>query len=416
MTHRAPLLAALLASGAIGCVTGSDEPETSPYPALTVTGTVLDVRGDAPIEGAHVLVWNGWDTGSAFTGADGTFTLTVDGSDGASWIRITDAAYRPYQTTMTVNSTSHDAGTRRIMSKDEVLFSTFEGNVYMVRVGGDGSLVDVATSADSESSPCRSESGLTVRWANGTTRQVFEAAWNGSGATDVWTAPGTAGILGISWAPRATFVWTNDGGTDAVVMAGEPSGVGTNFSYDWPGIEPDASPEAFGYFGPQPIEGNMLAFVEGGGVYTAFPYFTNTFLVPEKISSTTTGDDFPSWSPLRADGTLDLAFRRSDAVYTTRVSASGHANVWSSAALLTGGGGSDPNYTDVAWAPETAGADDRLVLVVNPIGGAGGSSFGNGDLVLVSWDHETKTITGGPTLLYDASAAGAGLAARVSWR
>lgn len=415
MAHRTSRLAALLIFLTAGCIAATEETPTSPYPGLTVTGTVLDVRGDAPVVGAHVLVWNGWDTGSAYTGADGSFTLTVDGSDSSSYLRISDAGYRPYETSLTVTAASHAAGTRRIMSKDEVLFSTLGGNVYMVRVGGDGTLVPLATGADSEISPSRDESGLSVRWADATTRQVMEASWNGSGAASVWTAPGTASILGISWSPRATFVWTNDGSSDAIVMAEDPSG--TTFSYTWAGTQPDASPPAFGYFGPEPIEGNMLAFVKGDGIYTAFPYFTNSFLVPEKISSTASGDYFPAWSPLRSDGTLDLALNRGYDVYTTRVSASGKNNVWSSAALLYGNAAGSPNITDVAWAPETASADDRLVLVVNPLVAGGDGTYGAGDLLVLSWDHVGKTVTAGPTLLYDASGTGAvGAAAMVSWR
>jgi hypothetical protein len=417
MTYRSRLLTALLAALAAGCPTTTEEPKKTPYPALTVTGTVLDVRGDAPILGVHVVVWNEFDTGSANTAADGTFTLTVDGSDSASYISITHASYRPTATTtITVTAASHTAGTRRIMSKDEVLFSTFSpSNIYMVRVGGDGTLVPIAETADSEISPCRSESGLTVRWANATTGRVMEGGWNGSGAAAVGSAF-TEAILGISWSPRATFVSTNDAGTDAVVMAGEPSGVGTNFTYDWAGTQPDASPAAFGYFGPQAIEGNMLAFVKGDGIYTAFPYFTNSFLVPERILTTETLDNFPSWSPHRVDGTLDLAFNRGYDVYTTRVSASGHANSWSTAGRIYGGVTGDSNITDIAWAPEAIGADDRLVFVVNPFGAGAGSAFGAGDLIVLNWNHSTGA-TSGPTLLYDASGVGnVGAAANVNWR
>jgi len=359
-----------------------------------------------------VLVWNEFDTGGAFTDVDGNFTLIVDGSDSASYLSMAHAGYRPTgTTTITVSATSHDAGTRAIMSKDEVLFSTLGGNVYMVRAGA--APFPIATTTDNEISPCRSESGLTVRWANATTRQLFEAAWDGSGATPVWTEPGTAAVLGISWSPRATFVWTNDGGTDAVVMAGEPSGVGGNFNYAWAGTTPDASPAAFGYFGPQPIEGNMIAFATGDGIWTAFPYFTDSFLVPERISSTSGSDYFPSWSPHRADGTLDLAFNRGYDVYTTRVSASAQDNVWSSATLLYGG---NANLTDIAWAPETAEADDRLVFVVNPLVGGTDPTFEAGDLIVLSWNHTTGS-TSGPTRIYDANGTGnVGAAANVSWR
>jgi hypothetical protein len=422
MADRRIPLAALLAFVATGLATGCppvDEGSgVSPYPALTVTGTVLDVRGDAPIVGAQVLVWNEFDSKSEYTGADGSFSIVVDGSDSASYLRVTDPGYRPYQTSVTVKPTSLDVGTHRAMSKDEVLFSTSTGDIHMIRVGGDTSLVTLAATADVESSPCRSESGLTVRWLDQTTKEVVEGAWDGAGANAVWTEPDANPVLDVAWAPRATFVAINDGTDDRVVMAGEPSGVGYDFSYDWKGYHPAASPAAFGYFGGLSIQGNMLAFATGAGISTAFPYFASSFLVPEAISTTQAGDDFPAWSPFRADGTLDLAFRRTatDDVYVTRVSASGQDNVWSSAMPVYGTGANDAHITDVAWAPETAGQDDRLVLVVNPFFGGGASTFDDGDLIVLSWNHVSKTVTAGPTLLYDASAIGGGLAQRVTWR
>ncbi|HEY7726336.1 MAG TPA: hypothetical protein VH880_13445, partial [Anaeromyxobacteraceae bacterium] len=65
------LVAVGLASLA-GCTSGDGA--TSPYPQLTVAGLILDVRGDAPVAGARVLVWNGFDTGGADTAADGSFS------------------------------------------------------------------------------------------------------------------------------------------------------------------------------------------------------------------------------------------------------------------------------------------------------------------------------------------------------
>ncbi len=409
------LAAVLLALAATACGQATSAPKTSPFPGLTVTGSVLDVRGDVAVAGAHVVIWNEFDTGSANTAADGTFSLTVDGSGSASYLRVTHAGYRPYQATVSVTSTSTSTGARRIVSKDEILFSTVGGDIYMIRAGGGGALIPIAATGDSEVSPARDESGLNLRWADTTSGKVMEAAWDGSGARAVWTAPAGSSIISLAWAPRATFVWTNNGSADAVVMAGEPSGAPSGFNYTWAGIQPDASPAAFGYFGPTPISGNMLAFVKGDGIYTAFPYFTDSFLVPEKISSTITNDYYPAWSPLRASGTLDLAFNRGYAVQATRVSASGHANVWSAATHLYGGAAGQANITDIAWAPETAGADDRLVLVVNPFGAGG--AFGAGDLIVLSWDPVARAVTSGPTLLYGASGAGAvGKASNVSWR
>src|SRR5512141_2944921 len=67
-------------------------PEVSPYPGVTVSGTVLDVRG-AAVVGAHVVVWNAFDTGSANTAADGTFSFTMDGSASASYFEVTHAGF-----------------------------------------------------------------------------------------------------------------------------------------------------------------------------------------------------------------------------------------------------------------------------------------------------------------------------------
>lgn len=414
MALRSSRLATALLAMAAACGQTTSAPKTSPFPGLTVTGSVLDVRGDVPVAGAHVVIWNEFDTGSADTAADGTFSLTVDGSNSASYLRVSHAGYRPYQTTVSVTSTPTSTGARRIVSKDEILFSTVAGDIYMIRAGG-GTLIPIATTSDSEVSPARDESGLTLRWADTTSGKVMEGAWDGSGAHAVWTAPAGTSLFSLAWAPRATFVATNNGTTDAVVMAGEPSGAPSGFNYTWAGIQPDASPAAFGYFGPTAISGNMLAFVKGDGIYTAFPYFADSFLVPEKIPSTGSGDSFPAWSPLRTSGTLDLAFNRGYAAQVTRVSASGHANVWSAATRLYGGAAGEANITDIAWAPETTGADDRLVLVVHPL--SAGGAFGAGDLIVLSWDPVAKAVTSGPTLLYGASGAGAvGRAANVSWR
>jgi hypothetical protein len=415
MAIRSRRLATVLLTLAAACGQTSSTPKVSPFPGLTVTGSVLDVRGGVPVAGAHVVIWNEFDTGSANTAADGTFSLIVDGSSSTSYLRVTQAGYRPYQASISVTSSSTSAGARRIVSKDEVLFSTVAGDIYMIRAGGGGTLISIAATGDSEVSPARDESGLTLRWADATSAKVMEGAWDGSGAHAVWTAPVGTSLVSLAWTPRATFVWTNNGAADAVVMAGEPSGAPNGFNYSWAGIQPDASPAAFGYFGPTAILGNMLAFVKGDGIYTAFPYFADSFLVPEKISSTAAADYYPAWSPLRASGTLDLAFNRGYTVFATRVSASGHANVWSTPTRLYGGVPGEASITDIAWAPETVGADDRLVLVVHPI--SAGGAFGAGDLVVLSWDPVAKAVTSGPTLLYGASGAVAvGKAANVSWR
>ncbi len=79
------------------------------------------------------------------------------------------------------------------------------------------------------------------------------------------------------------------------------SEVGNN---TWTGQFPDLSPPVFGSFGPQPISGNMLCFAgwvadyqgsgeSASGLFTAFPYFENSFLVPVLI------DDTEATQPMR---------------------------------------------------------------------------------------------------------------------
>ncbi len=41
----------------------------------------------------------------------------------------------------------------------------------------------------------------------------------------------------------------------------------------------------------------MVAFDGGDGIYAAFPHFTSSFFVPEKVTGTISGDGRPAWSP-----------------------------------------------------------------------------------------------------------------------
>ncbi len=397
----------VIAAALAGC--GKTE-KLTPYPARIVAGTVLDVRTGA-VSGARVLVWNAFDTGSATTAADGTFAVTVDGSDDPSYWRVTKDDVRTREGTIAVGADGVSGWSIAVVSRDEILFSTSTpGDVFMVRAGGDGTLIPIAETTDMETTPCfASSDGLTVRWANTTKGQVFQAAWNGSGATVVHTVASGYSLDGIAWGERGTLVARTKlaGGANDVVIADDPPGA--TFQYAWPGITPSFSPPAFGSLGPQPIEGNMAAFAGGDGIYTAFPYFDNSFLVPEKVANTQANDVFPRWSPFRADGTLHLGLQRNYRIYLSQVTTANHANVYSSPAGLYGGTGAEPDVTDYAWAPEIAGQDDRIALVDNPF-------FGTGDVIVIGFDPSTRAITSGPTVAYDASANGNVRAARVGWR
>ncbi len=404
-------LASLFAAAATlaGCAKSPEK--VSPYPARTVAGTVVDVR-TGPVSGARVLVWNAYDTGSATTGGDGTFSVTVDGSDDPSNWRVTKDDVRTREGTIAVGAGGVSGWSIGIVSKDEILFSTVTpSDVYMVRAGGDGTPIAIATTADMETTPCfASSDGLSVRWANTSKGQVFQAAWNGSGATVAHTVASGYSLDEIACGERGTLVarTRTAGGSNDVVIADDPPGA--TFQYTWPGTNPSFSPPAFGSLGPQPIEGNMAAFAEGDGIYTAFPYFDDTFLVPEKVANTLANDVFPRWSPLRADGTLHLGLQRNYRIYLSQVTTANHANVYSPPAGLYGGTGAEARVTDYAWAPEIAGQDDRIALVDHPL-------FGTGDVIVIGFDPTTRTITSGPTVVYDASGAGnVGKAARVGWR
>ncbi len=398
-------------------------PEVSPYPGVTVSGTVVDVRG-AAVMGAHVVVWNSFDTGSTNTAADGTFSLTMDGSASASYFEVTHAGFRTRDGGVSVGATGAAMGNVGVVSKQEILVASLGGDVWLVRAdGAHPNLQLTSTPTESEWTPCFSPDGLTVRWANVTTDEIEEAAWNGSGVHVVRSAETGWALQGIEWSERGTVAWRSrdsDGANGAVIVESLPGAPG-GFSYTWPGFDAAASPPAFGWFGPTAIDGNMISFAGGDGIYTAFPYFTDTFFVPEKVAGTLANDVRPAWSPFRADGTLHLGLLRDYRVFWSEVTAGSHTNVYSTPAALYGNvttaGSEQPRVADFDWAPETAGQADRIALVVHPFGAGAAGPWGAGDVIVIDVDPATGDITSGPTIVYDASAAGGfGSAMHVSWR
>jgi len=395
-----------------------EEPPVTPYPAVTVTGTILDVR-DRAVEGAHVLVWNAFDTGSAYSAADGTFSFTMDGADSTSWWEVTHAGYRAREGTVSVGAAGATLNVG-IVSKEEILVASLGGDIWLVRADAAYPNLQLTATADSEGTPCFSPDGLTVRWANTTTGAVEEASWNGSGKRVAEAAEAGWSLQGIDWAERGTFAARTrlSDGAQRVVIANDPPG---GVAYTWTGIDPAASPPAFGWFGPTAISGNMVAFDGGDGIYTAFPYFDSTFFAPEKVSVTLAGDGRPAWSPFRADATLHLGLRRSDRIFLSEVTAGSHTNVYSTPAGLYGNvttaGSEEPRVLDFDWAPETAGQPDRIAIVVHFFGPSLAGAWGAGDVVVIDVAPATGEVVGGPTIVYDASAAGSfGSAMHVSWR
>ncbi|HSN90728.1 MAG TPA: hypothetical protein VLS93_05835, partial [Anaeromyxobacteraceae bacterium] len=159
----------------------AEEPSTGPtrHPGVTVTGSVADVRG-GPAADAQVLVWNSFDTGSATTGADGSFSLVMDGSSEASSWRVTHGAYRPRSGSIAVGAAGADAGSIAVVSKEEIVFSGQGANGYdlfMVRADGAGGVLQLTdTTGVDELTPRRDASGLTLRWADTAADRVMEAA------------------------------------------------------------------------------------------------------------------------------------------------------------------------------------------------------------------------------------------------
>jgi len=404
---------------------------SSPYPGLTAAGTVLDVRG-AAVDGATVTLSNRFNTRVATTASDGTFSVAFDGADESSLIDVAHTNFRPMSTSASITKTAPDMGTLYVMSKEEILYATAAppvgggpNGIYMVRSDGTGLMPIVAPGTDSLATPRRSASGMTIRWANLTQNAVYEAAWNGSGADSVYTVDAAYALQGISWSDRGTFVSRiklSDSSSDIIIAEDPPGG---NFGYSWTGSYPDASPPAFGEFGPQSINGTMLCFAGtvanyGGGnqpvsgLFTAFPYFADSYLVPVLVNGTTDSFAYPRWSDFRADASLDLAFQSAYKVYISHVTRGTSDNVYSTPAVIYGNGSNDVNVLRFAWSPEVAGSDDRLVFGVHFLS-SGSELASPGDLVVVSYNSTTGAV-GTPVVVYSASSVGDGMALDVDWR
>jgi len=423
MTRTRSVLAALAALLA-ACLgpSAAEDPPTSPYPGVTVTGTVSDVRGGT-VPGARLSVWNAFDSASATTATDGSFSITIDGSDSASHFEVTHAGFRSRGGTVGVGAAGAAMGTVGVVSKEEILVASLGSDVWLVRADGAFSPLQLTSTADLERTPCFSPDGLSVRWANVSADQVEEASWNGSGVRVVRGPEAGFALQGIDWAERGTIVHrTRDAdGADGVVIAESLPGAAGGFSYSWTGIDPAASPPSFGWFGPVAIQGNMIAFAGGDGIYTAFPYFDNTFFVPEKVTGTLASDIRPAWSPFRADATLHLGLLRDNRVQLSQVTAGTRTNVYSSPLGIYGNvttaGSEEPRVADFDWAPETAGQPDRIALAVHFLSNELAGAWGRGDVLVIDVDPATRQIVGGPTVAYDASASGGfGSAMHVSWR
>lgn len=415
------ILLALALLGGAGCPGSDDDDPVSPYPNVTVSGSVVDVRGGG-VASAHVMIANSYDSASTDTDGDGRFTMIVDGADAPSSISIRHPGQRPRDGAVAVAGTTADAGVWATVSNQEILFSTYGGgdDLYLVRADGVGGLVRLTdTPAVRETTPRRSASGLVVRWADTTGGAVEEAAWDGSSPRVVYTAPGGFEVTGIAWGERGTFVARHAIGPDTVdvVIAEDPPG--TTFNYAWAGQYPDLSPATFGFVGPQPIQGNMLAFAgthaSDAGIFTAFPYFTDTFLVPTWLAGSAAGDYYPRWSSHRANGSLDLAFTRGYGLYVSHVTSDSQQNHYSTPVRVYGAGADDVNANQFAWSPSVAGQLDHLAIAVNVVS-SGSTLAERGDLVLLDYDLATGAVVGAPRVVYDASVAGHGLALAVDWR
>lgn len=416
MTRAAAVLLALVAF--VAACTAKEEKKGSPYPGAIVTGTVMDARSGVAVSGAHVVVWNEFDTGSANTGADGTFAITVDGADSASYYRIEHSGYRTRGGTLSVGAPGAVMGTVYVVSKDEMLVSTVGGEIFIAREGYANSPIRVTNTADEERTPRFSRDGFTIRWANRTDDTIEEAGWDGVPHT-VRGPETNYSLWAIDWAEggAGTVAWrTNDGSSaNDIVLVENPGG----FGYTWTGMDPAFSPPAFGWFGPQPISGNMVAFAGADGIYTAFPYFTNSFLVPEKVTGTLAGDSRPTWSPFRTDGTLHLGLVRTYRAYLSEVTAGDHTNVYSSPVELYGNsstpGSEEPDVLDFDWAPGTTGQPDRIAIAVHFLDPGKAGVWEAGDVVVIAFDPGTGVVTAGPTVVFDASVGG-DPAGHVAWR
>jgi hypothetical protein len=298
----------------------------------------------------------------------------------------------------------------------------------MIRADGVGDPIALTATAErTEVTPRRSASGHVIRWADTTQGEVYEAAWDGSGARVVHTVDEGFSLLGIAWGERGTFVARHrqSEDRDEIIIAEDPPG-GT-FQYAWYGQFPDESPPVFGNIGPQTISGNMLCFAgyaldyQGGGeteygLFTAFPYFADNFLVPEVIGGTESTDLYPRWSPARADGSLDLALVRDYQILISHVTSDDEANYYSTPLAVYGAGADDMNVNQIAWAPEIAGQNARIAFAVN-VFSSGSTQAGPGDIAVLEYDHTTGAAVGAPVVIYDADAEDSpGMALSIDWR
>lgn len=420
MWRRTRLLSVLLVLPAIGCA--SDGDDGSPYPDVEVTGTLVDIRG-GPIAGATVTISNKYDSAAAQTDASGGFALTVDGSDVPSSLTIRHDRYRPRDSSADVMGMTVDVGEWLAVSVEEILFTTYGagGDIYMLRADGTAELRQISMTPEYvEASPRRSVSGLHMVWLDETQGAIYHSWWDGYDAQARYAAPAGYQLTGLDWAHRGLFVSIRDMNTDEVgiTIADDPTGV--TFDYQWDGQYPDLSPPTFGFVGPEAIEGNMLCFAgthEGdAGLFTAFPYFSNAFLVPAWIAGTQAQDLYPRWSSHRSDNSLDIAFQRNYGLYVSHVTADSQDNHYSTPVQIYGDGPDDVNVNRFAWAPSIPGEPDRIALVVNVL--SSGSTFADpGDIVVIEYDHENDVVVGEPTLLYDADAPGnPGMALTIDWR
>ncbi len=418
---------ALMLAACPGSDPGDDD--VSPYPDLEVTGTVIDVRGGA-VGGAHVTIANAFDSAAADTDASGAFTLVVDGSESPSTVAVAHPGFRPWSGSVTLTDSQPETGTIGIISKEEILFTTYTGDsdIFMIRADGAGGLLQITSTAGvTEVTPRRSTSGHVLRWANTSDGTVYEAAWDGSAARAVHTVDAAHALSGIGWSERGTFVSRRRLADDAedIIIAEDPPG--QTFAYSWTGRYPDPSPPAFGNIGPEPIEGNMLCYAgwvadyEGSGqtrygLFTAFPYFADQFLRPTHIGATDDGDLYPRWSAFRSDGSLDIALVRGYQILVSHVTSDADNNYYSTPAVVYGGGADDVNVNQIAWAPEIAGSNDRIAVAVN-VFSSGSTLAGAGDIVVLEYDHTSGAVVGSPLVVYTAAAAGSpGLALSIDWR
>lgn len=310
-----------------------------------------------------------------------------------------------------------------MVSVEEILFTTYGSgdDIYVIRADGSVELEAITMTPNVvDINPRWSESGMNIRWIDATHGSIMDAWSDGSHPRARYAADSEWELTGLSWGKRGVFVAFRDTSTGAegITIADDPSGV--TFDYEWTGQYPDLSPPTFGFVGPEAIEGNMLCYAGShkgdSGLFTAFPYFSNAFLVPALIAGTQGQDLYPRWSSHRDDDSLDIAFMRDYGLWVSHVTADDQDNHYSAPVQIYGAGADDVHVNRFAWAPSIPGELDRIAIVVN-VFSSGSSLAGPGDIVVVEYDHTTGTIVGEPTVLYDADAPGSpGMALGIGWR